>query len=53
LAQLPWFLAQADDAWLFDNSGESPQLIGTKSKGRIDLRNGVLPESKMPFGLSN
>jgi predicted ABC-type ATPase len=46
LAQLPWFLAQADDAWLFDNSAESPQLIGTKSKGDIKLKTGALPEIK-------
>jgi predicted ABC-type ATPase len=44
LAQLPWFLAQADDGWLFDNSGERPQLIGTKSKGGIELEANALPE---------
>lgn len=44
LRQLPWFLAQADDAWLFDNSGEKPQSIGTKSKGEIKLQTNALPE---------
>jgi predicted ABC-type ATPase len=44
LAQLPWFLAQADEAWLFDNSTEIPQLIGTKSKGKIIIKTGALPE---------
>lgn len=44
LAQLPWFLAQADDAWIFDNSGEKPQLIGTKSKDEINLQAKALPE---------
>jgi predicted ABC-type ATPase len=44
LDQFPWFLAQADDAWLFDNSGASPQLIGTKSKGKIKLASNALPE---------
>lgn len=44
LAQLPWFLAQADEAWLFDNSAEIPQMIGTKSKGKIILKTGALPE---------
>lgn len=44
LAQLPWFLAQADDAWLFDNSGEKPQSIGMKSKGEIKLEANALPE---------
>jgi predicted ABC-type ATPase len=46
LAQLPWFLAQADDAWLFDNSGERPQLMGTKRRGKITLRPSALPEIK-------
>jgi predicted ABC-type ATPase len=46
LAQLPWFLTQADDAWLFDNSGASPQLIGTKSKGKVKLISAALPEIK-------
>jgi predicted ABC-type ATPase len=44
LRQLPWFLAQADDAWLFDNSDDKPQLIGTKSTGAIKLRTTALPE---------
>jgi predicted ABC-type ATPase len=44
LAQLPWFLAHADDAWLFDNSGDKPQLMGTKSKGKIRLKASALPE---------
>ena len=44
LAQLPWFLDQADQAWLFDNSDASPRLIGTKSKGVITLDKDALPE---------
>jgi predicted ABC-type ATPase len=44
LSQLPWFLYQADDAWLFDNSDAKPQLIGTKNKGRIKLASTALPE---------
>jgi predicted ABC-type ATPase len=44
LAQLPWFLEQADQAWLFDNSEASPRLIGTKSKGVVVLDNAALPE---------
>ncbi len=44
LEQLPWFLAHADDAWLFDNSNAKPQLIGTKSKGKIKLTSTALPE---------
>jgi predicted ABC-type ATPase len=34
LAQLPWFLEQADQAVRFDNSGEVPRLIGRKQDGR-------------------
>jgi predicted ABC-type ATPase len=46
LAQLPRFLAHADDAWFFDNSGERPELIGSKSNGKIKLESVVLPEIK-------
>jgi predicted ABC-type ATPase len=52
LAQLPWFLAHADDGWLFDNSGEKPQLIGTKSKGEISLAGNALPEIVKAAGLA-
>ena len=52
LAQLPWFLEQADDAWLFDNSGERPQLMGIKSKGKIKLRPAALPEIKKAASLA-
>ena len=51
LQQLPWFLARADDAWLFDNSDEKPQLIGTKSKGKIKLTPAALPEIKKAASL--
>ena len=44
LQQLPWFLEQADKAWLFDNSGASPKLIGTKSDGVVRLDPVALPE---------
>jgi predicted ABC-type ATPase len=44
LDRLPWFLAQADEAWLFDYSNAKPLLIGTKRKGRIKLAAGVLSE---------
>jgi predicted ABC-type ATPase len=52
LRQLPWFLAQADEAWLFDNSGERPQLIGTKSKGKVKLKASALPEIKKAVRLA-
>jgi predicted ABC-type ATPase len=40
LQQLPWFLEQADQAAIFDNSGSVPQLVGQKQRGKIaiDLR---------------
>jgi predicted ABC-type ATPase len=35
IRQLPWFLDQADRAWLFDNSGAAPRQIGLKEAGNI------------------
>jgi predicted ABC-type ATPase len=35
LRQLPWFLDQADQAAIFDNSGAVPKLIGRKQQGQI------------------
>jgi predicted ABC-type ATPase len=52
LAQLPWFLNQAHDAWLFDNSAATPQLIGTKRKGKIKPKSGALPEIKKAASLA-
>jgi predicted ABC-type ATPase len=43
LAQMPWFLEQADQAWLFDNSGAQPRLIGTKAAGVVTLDGNALP----------
>jgi predicted ABC-type ATPase len=37
LNQLPWFLDQADSAWIFDNSGPAPKQIGKKQNGLITL----------------
>jgi predicted ABC-type ATPase len=44
LDQLPWFLQHCDQAWLYDNSGPSPQLVGVKSNDVIELDDAVLPE---------
>jgi predicted ABC-type ATPase len=44
LDQLPWFLDQADRAWLFDNSGATLRLIGQKTKGVTTLAPTALPE---------
>ena len=43
LNQMPWFLDEADDAWLFDNSGAAPKLIGTKANGVLALDEDALP----------
>ena len=51
LQQLPWFLAKADGAWLFDNSGAEPRLIGTKIDGVIDIHPAAMPEVKAAAGL--
>lgn len=37
LEQMPWFLAAADRAFLYDNSGEQPRLVGQKQGGEIAL----------------
>jgi predicted ABC-type ATPase len=44
LDQLPWFLEQADQASIFDNSGATPKLIGSKRKGTITLDPDALPQ---------
>ncbi|MGA9581007.1 MAG: zeta toxin family protein [Allosphingosinicella sp.] len=43
LAQFPWFLDQADSAWIYDNSGAEPQRIGEKRVGVITLDETALP----------
>jgi predicted ABC-type ATPase len=43
LAQLPWFLGEADRAWIFDNSGAAPQLIARKQSALIELDEHALP----------
>jgi predicted ABC-type ATPase len=44
LAQLPWFLDQADEAWLLDNSDASPKLMGRKRDGVVTLDPDALPQ---------
>lgn len=43
LAQFPWFLDRADRAWVYDNSGAEPKLIGVKADGVITLDESALP----------
>ena len=35
LMQLPWFLQQANQAAIFDNSGAVPRLVGRKQQGAV------------------
>jgi predicted ABC-type ATPase len=44
LAQLPWFFAHADRAWVFDNSGALPAEIASKHASAIDIHPEALPE---------
>jgi predicted ABC-type ATPase len=44
LQQLPWFLEQADTAWLYDNSGAKPRLMGAKEGSTLTLEPDALPE---------
>lgn len=43
LEQFPWFLDRADRAWVYDNSGAEPKLIGVKAKGVVTLDESALP----------
>jgi predicted ABC-type ATPase len=46
LQQLPWFLRNADLAWIFDNSGAKPAQIARKIGNTIILDPAALPEIK-------
>jgi predicted ABC-type ATPase len=46
LAQLPWFLARADLAWIYDNSGALPVEIANKSGSEFEINSEALPEIK-------
>lgn len=41
--QMPWFLNQADWAWIFDNSGSTPRLIAAKRDGEITIDPRAIP----------
>jgi predicted ABC-type ATPase len=43
LQQFPWFLAHADQAWVYDNSGATPRLIAEKRAGTVTLDADALP----------
>ena len=42
--QLGWFLRAADAAWLFDNSGAEPRLVGRKQGELLQLSDAVPAE---------
>lgn len=42
LQHLPWFLRHSDKAWVYDNSGERPQLIGGKADGNLWVEESAL-----------
>jgi predicted ABC-type ATPase len=42
LEQLKWFLDQADQAWIYDNSGAEPKQIAQKTEGVISIDEGAL-----------
>ena len=44
LEQFGWFLDQADQAWIYDNSGASPRQIGEKQDGLIRLDEDALAQ---------
>jgi predicted ABC-type ATPase len=46
LRQLPWFLKNADFAWIFDNSGAKPTQIAQKNGNTIIVDPAALPEIK-------
>lgn len=39
--QAGWFFWRADRAWLFDNSGSEPELVGRKDGARTRLSSGL------------
>jgi ribose-phosphate pyrophosphokinase len=41
---LSWYFEHADEAWIYDNSGASPKLIGRKQEGVVTLDPKALPE---------
>lgn len=43
LEQMPWFLAQADQALIYDNSGDQIRLIATKSDGIVEVSPDAFP----------
>jgi predicted ABC-type ATPase len=44
LHQLGWFFDQADEAWIYDNGGAEPKLIGRKQGNKISLSSSVPAE---------
>lgn len=43
LEQFTWFVDQADQAWIYDNSGATPKQVGEKADGVITVDETALP----------
>ena len=41
LGQFAWFVDQADEVWLFDNSGAKPRQVGRKLDGVVTATDGM------------
>jgi predicted ABC-type ATPase len=50
LEQMPWFLEQSDRAWLYDNSGSEPQLVGRKVGDVVEVY-GAPPPLRKALGI--
>jgi predicted ABC-type ATPase len=46
LAQFPWFFAEAQRAWVYDNSGATPRLIADKDDKETRIYEDALPVIK-------
>jgi predicted ABC-type ATPase len=42
IQQFPWFLDNADRAWVYDNSDAAPKLIANKKAGQIEIESDAL-----------
>lgn len=47
LEQFPWFLENADRAWIYDDSGAEPRLVGEKEGGTVAVDEGALDVVKI------
>ena len=48
-AQLPWFFWHAHSAWIFDNSGDQPVLVGRKDEADVSFSDDLSPDLLGPL----